>query len=80
MPRFLVHHRHAAHECGVAFAAFRGHESPLRHRPAVSSCASGDHGIWWTVEAASEADALALLPFFVAERSTAVAVTEVQIP
>ena len=80
MPRFLVHHRHAAHECGVAFAAFSGHESPVRHQPALASCPSGDHAIWWTVEAASGADALALLPFFVAERSTAVAVSEVQIP
>ena len=80
MPRFLIHHRHAASACGVAFSAFRGHESPLRHMPALASCASGDHAIWWTVEAASEADALALLPFFVAERSTAVAVTEVQMP
>jgi hypothetical protein len=80
MPRFLIHHRHAASACGVAFSAFRGHESPLRRMPALASCAAGDHAIWWTVEAASEADALALLPFFVAERSTAVAVTEVQIP
>ncbi len=80
MPRFLVHHRHAAAECGVAFAAFKGHDSSLRHLPALASCTAGDHAIWWTVEAASAADALALLPFFVAERSTAVAVTEVQIP
>ena len=58
------------HECGVAFASFKGHESPLRHRAALASCASGGHAIWWTVEAATEADALALLPFFVAERST----------
>jgi hypothetical protein len=80
MPQFLVHHRHAAHECGIAFAAFRGHESPLRRQPALASCASGGHDIWWTVEAASGTDALALLPFFVAERSTAVAIAEVQIP
>ena len=80
MPRFLIHHRHAASACGVAFSAFRGHESPLRHRPALASCAVGGHAIWWTVEATSEADALALLPFFVAERSTAVEVTEVRIP
>jgi hypothetical protein len=80
MPRFLVHHRHAAAECGVAFAAFKGHDSSLRHRPALASCAVGDHAIWWTVEAVSAVDALALLPFFVAERSTAVAVREVQIP
>jgi hypothetical protein len=80
MPRFLIHHRHAASACGVTFSAFRGHQSPLRRKPALASCGSGDHAIWWTVEAASEADALALLPFFVAERSTAVAVSEVQIP
>jgi hypothetical protein len=80
MPRFLIHHRHTASACGIAFSAFRGHESRLRHRPALASCAAGGHEIWWTVEAASEADALALLPFFVAERSTAVAVSEVQIP
>jgi hypothetical protein len=80
MPRFLLQHHHAARECGVVFAAFRGHESPLRHQPALASCAAGGHDIWWTVEAVSQADALALLPFFVAQRSTAVAVGEVQIP
>jgi hypothetical protein len=80
MTRYLIHHRHAAHECGVAFASFRGHESWLRHRAALSSCHSGGHAIWWTVDAATEADALALLPFFIAERATATAVTEVAIP
>ncbi len=80
MPRFLVQHRHEPHECGVAFASFKGHESPLRHRAALASCASGGHAIWWAVEAATEQDALALLPFFVAERSTAVRVTDVEIP
>ena len=80
MPRFLIHHRHLAHECGIAYSSFRGHESPLRHRGALASCSDGGHGIWWVVEASTEADALALLPFFVAERSTAVEVTEVRIP
>jgi hypothetical protein len=80
MSRYLIHHRHAAHECGVAFASFRGHESSLRHRAALASCASGGHAIWWIVDAATEADALALLPFFVAERATATAVSEVAIP
>ena len=80
MTRYLIHHRHAAEECGVAFASFRGHESSLRHRAALSSCDSGGHAIWWVVNAATEADALALLPFFVAERSSATAVTEVEIP
>ena len=80
MTRYLIHHRHAEHECGVAFASFRGHESSLRHGAALASCASGGHGIWWIVDAATEADALALLPFFVAERATATAVSEVAIP
>ena len=80
MPRYLVHHSHRPHECGVAFASFRGHESPLRRRAALASCAAGGHAIWWTVDAATEADALALLPFFVAERASATRVCEVRIP
>jgi hypothetical protein len=80
MPRFLIHHRHEPHECGVAFAAFRGHDTPLRHRVTLASCAFGGHAIWWTVEATGRDDALALLPFFVAERATATQVGEVEIP
>jgi hypothetical protein len=80
MPCYLVHHRHEPHECGVAFTAFKGHESPLRQQATLASCASGGHAIWWAVEAATEADALALLPFFVAERSTVTQVSEVEIP
>jgi hypothetical protein len=78
--RYLLHHRHDSEECGVVFASFRGHESPLRHEATIGSCHSGGHALWWTVEAASEADALALLPFFVAERTTATRVSEVEIP
>ncbi|MFN8185605.1 MAG: hypothetical protein U0R69_00850 [Gaiellales bacterium] len=80
MSRYLLEHRHEARECGVVFASFRGHESPLRHRPTLASCRSGGHAIWWTVDAASEADALGLLPFYVAERTTATCVSEVEIP
>jgi hypothetical protein len=80
MPRYLVHHRHQPHECGVAFASFRGHESSLRHRATLASCGSGGHAIWWAVDARTEAEALALLPFFVAERATVTRVSEVDIP
>jgi hypothetical protein len=45
-----------------------------------SSCLTGGHGLWWQVEAASRVAALALLPRFVAERTTPVQVREVQIP
>ena len=67
-------------ECGVVFRSFTGHESTLRHRATLASCASGGHAIWWTVDAASESEALALLPFFVAERSTVTQVSDVEIP
>ena len=80
MPRYLVQHHHEPHDCGIAFAAFRGHESPLRHQNTLSSCRSGDHSLWWLVDAASGQDALALLPFFLAVRSTATRVGEVAIP
>jgi hypothetical protein len=78
--RYLLEHRHEPQECGVVFAAFKGHESPLRHRPTLASCRSGGHAIWWTVEADTEADALRLLPSYVAKRTTASRVSEVEIP
>ena len=80
MSRYLLEHRHQPQECGVVFASFKGHKSPLRHRPTLASCRSGGHAIWWTVEAESEAEALRLLPYYVAERTTASSVSEVQIP
>ena len=62
------------------FAAFRGHESPLRHQPTLASCRSGGHAIWWTVDAETEADALRLLPPYVAKRTAVARVSEVEIP
>jgi hypothetical protein len=80
MAHYLLHHHHEPQECGVVFASFKGHESPLRHRPTLASCHSGGHAIWWTVETATEADALGLLPPYVAARTIAATVTEVDIP
>jgi hypothetical protein len=80
MPSFLIQHRHEPPECGVVFAAFKGYDSPLRHRATLASCAFGGHAIWWSVEAASELAALALLPTYVAARATAIRVKEVEIP
>jgi hypothetical protein len=80
MPCFLIHHRHEPHECGAAFAAFKGHESPLRHRATMASCGYGEHAIWWWVEAAGEQEALGQLPFFVAQRASATRVAAVEIP
>jgi hypothetical protein len=80
MPFFLLHHQHRPHECKAAFVAWQGFDSPLRQRRAPSSCLSGGHGLWWSVEAADRGAALALLPRFVAERTTPIQVREVQIP
>ena len=80
MPRYLLQHHHEPRECGVVFASFKGHSSPLRHRATLASCRSGGHTIWWEVEAASEGEALALLPGYVAERTPAARVSEVEIP
>jgi hypothetical protein len=77
---FLLHHRHAPSKCGVAFAAFKGHQSPLRRAATFASCAAGGHEIWWVVEAGSPEEALELLPHYVAQRATAVTIGEVQIP
>ena len=80
MASFLLQHRHEPEKCGVAFAAFKGHQSPLRHAATFASCAAGGHEIWWVVEADSPAQALALLPHYVAQRTTATPVREVKIP
>jgi hypothetical protein len=80
MSRYLLEHHHQPRECGAVFASFKGHTSPLRHRATLASCRSGGHAIWWTVEAENEADALALLPTYVAQRTTIARVSEVEIP
>ena len=80
MPLFRLHHHHGADECPVAFAAWRGFASPLRRRPTLASCSLGGHEIWWDVEADSADQALQHLPRFVAERTKATAVSEIEIP
>ncbi len=80
MPTFLLEHRHEAADCEAAFAAWRGYQSPLRRQPAVSTCLSEDHRLWWRVEAPDADAALALLPPFVAARTVAVRVREIALP
>jgi hypothetical protein len=80
MPFFLLHHQHAAAECDAAFAAWTGFHSPLRHRPAASTCLAGGHAVWWRVEAADVDAALELLPRYVRSRTTVTGVRDVEIP
>jgi hypothetical protein len=80
MAIFLLHHQHSPGDCAVAFAAWAGFDSPLRRRPAASTCLAGGHSVWWRVEAADVVAALALLPRFVADRTTPIEVREIEIP
>lgn len=80
VPRYLLHHSHTAEECGVAYAAWRGFDSPLRRLPTLASCFADGHAMWWNVKATDGPHALALLPPFVATRTTAIEVSEVEIP
>ncbi len=80
MPLFMLSHRHAPAECAAAFAAWRGFDSPLRGRPVASTCRDGGHALWWRVEAPSRDAALAQLPPYVAHRTDAIHVRDVQIP
>ena len=80
MPLFVLDHQHPQSECAAVFASWRGFDSPLRHQVTVTSCHLGGHAIWWRVEAERESDALAQLPRYVAERTTAIEVSEVEIP
>jgi hypothetical protein len=80
MAFFLLHHEHTAAECDAAFAAWTGFDSPLRHRPAASTCLSGGHAVWWRVEARSVSAALDLLPRYVRARTNVTNVRDVEIP
>jgi hypothetical protein len=80
MPLFMLSHRHEAHECRSAFAAWKGFDSPLRHGLTVVSCVEGGHRVWWRVEAPDAEAALALLPPFVADRTEVEPAREVRVP
>lgn len=78
--RFVLVHRHAPADCATAFAAWKGHDSPLRHASVPSSCLYGGHELWWTVEADDPAAALALLPAWVAARTEVTPVRMTDLP
>ena len=80
MALFVLSHRHAPEECGRAFAAWKGFDSPLRHGVTLASCVEGGHRAWWRVEADDDRAALAQLPPFVAERTVAERAREVRVP
>ena len=79
MATYMLCHRHTAKECPVAFAAWSGFDSPLRHTATLGSCVTGGHSLWWEVEAADACAALSFLPPFVARRTEALPVRPVEI-
>lgn len=84
MPRYLLVHTHQPDECAIAFAAWRGFESPLRHELATASCSANDgssaHRIWWELEADTPDRALEAVPPWIAERTEVSEIDEVAIP
>jgi hypothetical protein len=80
MAMFLLEHLHQPDECAVAFAAWKGFDSPLRRRAVLCSCRSGGHRLWFVVTAATAETALLQLPRYVAARTHAIDVGEVTIP
>ena len=67
-------------ECAAAFAAWTGFRSPLRHGQQRRRCLAGGHALWWRVQADDSAEALSLLPPFLARRTTPIEVRDVEIP
>ena len=71
MARYLLHLCHQPHECGIVFASFkatRARFATSRRSPPVPP-AEG-YEFWWT-QAGADADAVRLLPSYVAEHTTA---------
>ncbi len=79
MPQYLLSHKHHPSECGVVFACFKGHSSPLRHqrRYRRASSAATRSGGSSTRRPLTTRSRFCLL---CRPASTAVEVREVQIP
>jgi hypothetical protein len=84
--RFILSHRHLPRDCAVAYSAWKGFDSPLRHASTLATCISepaepaAEHLLIWTVDAESEDEALSLLPDWLADRTEVRRVAEVSIP
>jgi hypothetical protein len=75
LQRYLLDHRHAPEECDLVHASWNDFAGRLRQGVTVTTCAPSGHGIWWALDAASEAEALRHLPPLVAARTRAIAVS-----
>jgi hypothetical protein len=80
MAVYLLEHRHDPVDCAATFAAWKGVESPLRDTTVLCSCPTGEHRLWFVVDAPDETAALSNLPRYLAERAIATQVARVSIP
>jgi hypothetical protein len=80
MAVYLLEHRHDPVDCGASFAAWKGVDSPLRDTTVLCSCPTGEHRLWFVVDARDETAALSHLPRYLAERAIATPVVRVPIP
>lgn len=79
MPRYLLRHAHDADDCAVAFAAWKGFESPLRGTTLTSTCPGGAHEVYAVVTAPGPDEALGHLPPWVRARASATLARDVRI-
>jgi len=66
LAEYLVHHTHLPEQCHEAFEAWSrpGPHDVIKGREFFCSCPSGEHGGFFTLEAADPEAVLALLPRF----------------
>lgn len=64
MPEFMLHHTHEPDECQAVFGALKepGGAESLSGSRFFCCCPSGEHGGYFTVEAADADAAVAMLP------------------
>ena len=79
MSRYLLQHRHEPARVRRRLRRVQGIREPTSPPPNPRLVPLRRTRIWWTVEAETEVDALRLLPYDVAERTTVSRVSEVEI-
>ncbi len=62
MAEFMLHHTHRAEDCGSMFQEAQKVDQSLKGRTFFCTCQSGDHGMFFQVEANSGEEALNLFP------------------
>ncbi len=62
MAEFMLHHTHRAEDCGSMFQEAQKVDQSIKGSTFFCTCQSGDHGMFFQVEANSGDEALNLFP------------------